>query len=270
MNRYKIIFSDIDGTLLDSKQNIPLKTRDHLFKLSNKGVPFILVSGRMPPSVVNIQHKIGLNAPYISYGGALVRDANGKTIWDKRMKLKTAVDLHNRIADFSNKVISYTFSADHWITDVDDGTAALYLEKETTALKPLVGKPQDVLGKDDPVHKLLCTGDEKLMDELQTVLRAEFPDCSIFKSLPRYLEIMSAESSKSAAAGFLCDYLDIKQSESIAFGDNFNDVDLLEFAGLGVAMDNAPVPVKQAADLVAPSNNEEGLRFILEKLAVKG
>lgn len=270
MNRYKIIFSDIDGTLLDSGQHVRPKTKEHILKLSAAGIPFILVSGRMPPSVANIQRKIGLSAPFISYSGALMRDQNGKTIWDKPMDLKTAVALRERIASFAPDVVSYTFSADSWITDKDDGTAALYLEKETTEMRPLVGRPQDVLDENAPVHKILCTGDERLMDELQEVLRVQFPDCTIFKSLPRYLEIMSAEASKSAAAAFLCGRLNIDAKNVIAFGDNFNDTDLLEYAGLGVAMGNAPDPVKQAADLIAPTNDEEGLRFILEKLSIKG
>ena len=81
---------------------------------------------------------------------------------------------------------------------------------------------------------------------------------------------MSAEASKSAAAAFLCRRLNIDAKNVIAFGDNFNDTDLLEYAGLGVAMGNAPDPVKRAADLVAPTNDDEGLRFVLEKLSIKG
>ena len=80
MNRYQLIFSDIDGTLLDSKQHIRPKTKEHILKLSAAGIPFILVSGRMPPSVANIQRKIGLSAPFISYSGALMHDENGRTI----------------------------------------------------------------------------------------------------------------------------------------------------------------------------------------------
>lgn len=270
MNRYQLIFSDIDGTLLDSKQHIRPKTKEYILKLSAAGIPFILVSGRMPPSVANIQRKIGLSAPFISYSGALMHDENGRTIWDKPMNLKTAVLIRERITAFSSNVVSYTFSADSWITDKDDGTAALYLEKETTDMRPLVGRPQDVLNENAPVHKVLCTGDERLMDELQDRLHREFPSCTIFKSMSRYLEIMSAEASKSAAAAFLCRRLNIDAKNVIAFGDNFNDTDLLEYAGLGVAMGNAPDPVKRAADLVAPTNDEEGLRFVLEKLSIKG
>ena len=114
--------------------------------------------------------------------------------------------------------------------------------------------------------KILCTGEEIAMDELQMRLSREFPECACLKSLPRYLEIMSAEVSKSNAADFLCRSLGLTAENAIAFGDNYNDVDMLEFAGLGVAMGNAPDIVKERADRVAPSNDEEGVRKVLEEL----
>ena len=103
MNRYKIIFSDIDGTLLDSKQDVLPKTKQTVLTLSSKGIPFILVSGRMPHSVLNVQKKIGFSAPFISYGGALVRDEKGQTLWDKPMNLQTAIALRKSIASFSSE-----------------------------------------------------------------------------------------------------------------------------------------------------------------------
>lgn len=266
MKHYKIVFSDIDGTLLDSRQNISRRTQQSILEITRHGIPFILVSGRMPHSVLNIQKKLGITAPFISYSGALMRDEAGKTIWNKPMSLKTAVALRKRIAVLFPNIISYTFSADRWITDKDDGTAALYLEKDTTEMPPLIGLPQDVLTNQAPVHKILCFGEEKTIDALQIQLRKEFPFCSISKSLPQYLEIMSCEASKSAAASFFCQREKISHEDVIAFGDNYNDADLLEYAGTGVAMGNAPDPVKQKADIIAPANDEDGVFFILQRL----
>lgn len=133
-------------------------------------------------------------------------------------------------------------------------------------MPPLIGLPQDVLTNQAPVHKILCFGEEKTIDALQIQLRKEFPFCSISKSLPQYLEIMSCEASKSAAASFFCQREKISHEDIIAFGDNYNDADLLEYAGTGVAMGNAPDPVKQKADIIAPANDEDGVFFILQRL----
>lgn len=266
MNRYKIVFSDIDGTLLDSTLQIPPKTRECIRNLSAQSVPFILVSGRMPVSVKNIQKKLGISAPFISYSGALIRSEKGETLWDKPMPLATAAALKHEITAHFPSVISYVFSADIWVTDRDDGTAALYLEKEALQMTPLVGLPEKVLPETAPAHKLLCTGEPEILDKIQEYLQPQFPSCRIYKSQPRYLEIMSMEASKSAAAGFLCGKMSLTPKEALAFGDNFNDSDLLEFAGMGVAMGNSPQAVKDIADFVAPTNDEEGLRTVLEDI----
>lgn len=261
---YKIVFSDIDGTFLTPDQTVSDETTACLARHAD--IPFILVSGRMPTSIRAIQRDVGLRAPLIAYSGALAWDENGNVLFDQPMTLKTAVDLRERIrADFP-ETVSYTFSNDDWITDVDDGTAALYLEKETTAKRPLVGQPEQVLEPSAPVHKILCAGDPDAIDALENDLKKPFPNCTIFKSQARYLEIMAGEASKSSAAAALCRLYGVGKSEVVAFGDNFNDVDLLRFAGTGVAMGNAPDPVKQAADIVAPTNAEDGLAAVLDSL----
>lgn len=260
----KIIFSDIDGTFLTPEQTVSDKTKACLARHAD--IPFILVSGRMPTSIRTIQRESGLRAPLIAYSGALAWDENGAVLYDKAMTLATAVSLREKIRSGFPEIVSYTFSNDDWITDVDDGTAALYLEKETTAKRPLVGQPEQVLKPSDPVHKILCAGEPDLIDALENSLKPEFPQCTIFKSQARYLEIMARAASKSAAAAALCDLYGIGRGDVVAFGDNFNDVDLLQFAGTGVAMGNAPDAVKAAADLVAPSNAEDGLAVVLDSL----
>lgn len=266
MNRHKIVFSDIDGTLLDSALQIPPETRKCIQKLCGENIPFILVSGRMPVSVKNVQNKLGISAPFISYSGALIRSETGETLWDKPMPLAQAAAVKHEISARFPGIVSYVFSADTWVTDKDDGTAALYLEEEALQITPLVGPPEKVLPETAPAHKVLCTGEPEILDRLQQDLQPKFPSCRIYKSQPRYLEIMSMNASKSAAAGFLCGKMSITPEQAVAFGDNFNDTDLLEFAGLGVAMGNAPRAVKDIADIIAPTNDEEGLRAVLEDI----
>lgn len=261
---YKIVFSDIDGTFLTPAQTVSERTKACIARHAD--TPFILVSGRMPTSIRTIRRKAGLRAPLIAYSGALAVDDGGAVLFDKPMTLATAVSLREKIRSGFPEIVSYTFSNDDWITDVDDGTAALYLEKETTAKRPLVGQPEQVLKPTDPVHKILCAGEPETIDALENGLKSEFPQCTIFKSQARYLEIMAGEASKSSAAAALCELYGVDRGDVVAFGDNFNDVDLLRFAGTGVAMGNAPDAVKAAADLIAPSNAEDGLATVLDSL----
>ena len=87
--------------------------------------------------------------------------------------------------------------------------------------------------------------------------------CRIYKSQPTYLEVMNISASKSAAAAVLCERFGITARDVIAFGDNYNDVDMLKFAGMGVAMGNAPADVMQVADKISDTNDNDGLAAVL-------
>lgn len=129
--------------------------------------------------------------------------------------------------------------------------------------------PQEVSFEDEEVykevHKVLCMGDKEDIAALEQQLVKEFPQIRIYRSKDTYLEIMSMKASKSDAIHMLKDHFHVKQEEIMAFGDNFNDIDMIRYAGLGVAMGNAADEVKQAADIVTDINDNEGERQILDK-----
>lgn len=109
--------------------------------------------------------------------------------------------------------------------------------------------PQEVSFEDEEVykevHKVLCMGDKEDIAALEQQLVKEFPQIRIYRSKDTYLEIMSMKASKSDAIHMLKDHFHVKQEEIMAFGDNFNDIDMIRYAGLGVAMGNAADEVKR-------------------------
>ncbi|MDP4089537.1 MAG: HAD-IIB family hydrolase, partial [Bacillota bacterium] len=120
-------------------------------------------------------------------------------------------------------------------------------------------------GKTGP-NKVMCMGEPGRIQELYgKVTGDKLNDLNIYPSKPTYLEIMPKEASKTSAIEFLCRRFDLQSTEIIAVGDNYNDVDMIKFAGLGVAMGNAPDPVKQSADAVTLSNDEDGVAVVIEK-----
>lgn len=96
-HKYKMIFSDIDGTLLNSSHHVPEPTRRKILELEREGVPFVLVSARMPEGMTTIQAMIGCRAPMVCYSGALVRDEDGKTMYSCQMDLDLAVRIKDLI-----------------------------------------------------------------------------------------------------------------------------------------------------------------------------
>jgi len=108
-------------------------------------------------------------------------------------------------------------------------------------------------------------GPPEAINSLESELKNNHPDITVYKSKPTYLEIMAQNVLKSSAIAILIKARGVVKEEIVAIGDNYNDIDMLRFAGLGVAMGNAPDEVKSAADIVTLSNDEDGLKVVLEK-----
>jgi Cof subfamily protein (haloacid dehalogenase superfamily) len=115
-------------------------------------------------------------------------------------------------------------------------------------------------------NKVLCMGDEDEIERLELSLKKEmYGELTVYRSKPTYLEIMHHTVSKTSAIRFLHEKLKIKQSEIIAVGDNFNDIDMLQYSGIGVAMGNAPKQVKEIADKMTLTNDDHGVAKVIEK-----
>lgn len=265
MPRYKLIFSDIDGTLTDSGHIFRSGTKETIRKVSETGLPFVMVSARVPVSIRMIMNDIGFCGPLIAYNGAVVKDEKDNTLWERGLTKETALAIRHKVLNDFPDVLCCTFCGDMWMAD-DGEDPEIKFEAEVINVPVTVGAPEKLIKDGETVHKLLCIGDPVRLDKLQDELRALFPMCRVFKSMGKYLEIISAEASKSAAAEVVCEKYGIPAEQVAAFGDNFNDIDLLKFAGLGIAVGNAPDAVKKSADMVAPSNDEDGVARTLEKM----
>ena len=119
------------------------------------------------------------------------------------------------------------------------------------------------------VHKLLCMGDAMRIRALQKEVQQHFPQLMALRSKTTYLEILPLESTKGSAAQALLGHYGLEPEQAVAFGDSDVDVDMLQYCGLGVAMGNAPRQVKEAADYVTASNDEEGVYIALNSLRLK-
>lgn len=119
------------------------------------------------------------------------------------------------------------------------------------------------LEKQDRIHKLLLMGEPSLMGELENTLKAQYPHLSIAQSAPYFIEIMAPGIEKGKSAKTLADYLDISLADSIAFGDNYNDLNLLEIVGKGFVMANAPKDLQERIGNVTQDNDNDGIYYAL-------
>ena len=220
----------------------------------------IVVTGRMVQSIRQAMAPAQLDDPLICYQGAVVADADGKWLRHEPIPLELARETIAALADAGYSPNVY----------VDD---ELYVAEDTPEARrysSLNKIPFHVVGPlldwlDDPPTKLVVVSDPAELDALRPRMQERFGDREhIAKSLPYFLEFAQAGVTKGAGLDFLAEHLGFTRDQTIAFGDGENDIELVEWAGYGVAVGNAHERVKELADWVCPPVTEEGVAQVLE------
>lgn len=262
---FRAIFCDIDGTLLDSAHALRPATASRVREVHEAGTPFILVSARSPSGIFHIQERIGIKSPIVGYGGALVLDDERTPVHSLDIDMRRVVAMKERIRADWPGVLGTVYCRDNWF--VDDAThPKIVREAEITGAPACEIAPADLPARENVAHKIFCVGDPADILDMEARLSRENPDLAVIKSDPKYLEITNEKATKANALKYLCQAMRLSPAEVVAFGDNYNDVGMLECAGLGIAMQNAPDEVRRRADKVTASNDDEGVRQALEWL----
>lgn len=256
---YKAVFSDIDGTLLNSQHQITPKTEEAIKNVLKQGVPFIPVSARPPYAITPYTEQLGAQHGMICYSGALILDKNLTALYSVTLEPQDLQKLNELLANFMPLSISYYAALDWFCNDVNNDW--IKQESEITGLS--AKSMQDNLTE---VHKILVMGSAEEIQRVEPVLKQALPHLSIHRSKDEYLEITNSATTKAKAIQFMAQHLGISAEQVIAFGDNFNDLDMLQYAGLSVAMGNAPDAIKQVAKEVTATNNEDGIALVLNRV----
>lgn len=254
----KIIFSDIDGTLLTSDGRITDGTREMILDLEQRGIPFILTSARSPEGVRVIKKMLGNHAPIITFCGGLILDENGEEIYSKMIPLKRACELKEMLDRDFPLVVCNTFGKEKWIVDARDDWRE-QREEQIVGFPAEIGSIRETFEKEGGIHKFLLMGDPDEMRRLAAVLAKDFSDLQSVASNTEYLEITATGVEKAEGLKTLCGKLGILPEEAAAFGDGESDLSMMHAAGFGAAMGNAPEDVKERAPMVIGKNDEEGL-----------
>ena len=268
MRTYSVVFLDIDGTLLDSKHRVMPCTHDRLQYLHRQGVPIVLCSARPPKGVNLVARQVGVQGPVACYNGGLVFDEHSTILRDVGIDIPLAMEFRRFVLERFPELVVSAYLYDVWLAE-DPLHPQIRQEAEISGCTPLKGYLEKAATTASHVHKLLCMGDAMRIRALQKETRQHFPQLMALRSKATYLEILSPESSKGSAAQVLLDYYGLDPKQAVAFGDSDVDMDMLQYCGLGVAMGNAPRQVKEAADYVTASNDQEGVYIALNTLRLK-
>ena len=265
---YDAIVLDVDGTLVGSDKMISDATRQAIIEAQKRGKTVAIASGRSISGIRKTAAAIQLE----QFGGYVIA-FNGTTV----INCKTGECIYNQTLD--NDMIKPVYEAAKemqlGITVYHDEAKELlagngvdqYVEADAKACDIAIKEVPDLLRAIKfPVNKLLLSGEPDKMKEAERQLKERFGDkMSVFRSDPCYVEILPKFVDKSVAVDKLMKFLDIKRDKVICVGDSFNDLPMLRYAGKGVAMGNAQVEVKEAADYVTASNDEDGIVEVIQK-----
>ena len=268
MSTYSIIFLDVDGTLLDSRHQVMPCTQSRLKHLHGRGVPIVLCSARPPEGVNLVADQVELYGPRACYNGGLIYDEHSAILRDVGIDVRTAIEFRRFVAERFPELVVSAYLYNIWLTE-NPRHPIIRQEAAISGCAPLMGSLEQVADAAPHVHKMLCIGDPAQIRALQNELRQHFPGLAALRSKATYLEILPLESTKGSAAKVLLEHYGLSPKEAVAFGDSDVDVDLLQYCGLGVAMGNAPRQVKEQADYVTASNDEEGVYIALNSLRLK-
>jgi len=251
---------DLDGTLLDSDHKISSTNKEVLRKLEDKGIKIFLATGRSYESMRSYHEELNLTTPAICYNGAKIIYSNGseKEYPVKERPLKTLIEIAREYKTHLN-----LYQHEIWYSEnITNKETELY--KEISGLKP-VKKDFDRLDEMFST-KVLYVGEHENLLEIEKDIKEKLGD-SVYTtfSRPFFLEILDGNVNKGTTMKNIMEEEDIPLSQVIALGDGLNDKEMLETAGIGVAMDGAFEELKQVADHVTTSNDNSGVGEFLKK-----
>lgn len=267
---YSIIALDLDGTLTNSEKNITPRTFDALMKAQREGVRLVLASGRPTFGISALANQLQL-ADYggyvLSYNGGRIIDWCEKTVIFSQVVDQKLVPI---LYDFAEKaqLPIVTYLPEAILASKNEGE---YLAEEAringipiVVAQNFVEEAMQIAGGST---KFLIPGEPELLIQLESEMKAALSEqMEVFRSAPFFLELPPKGIDKAQSLQRLLTHLGLERDSLMAFGDGFNDLSMIQFAGQGVAMANAVEEVKSIADFVTTSNEEDGIAHALEQL----
>ena len=264
---YKMIVLDLDGTLTNREKKITPRTKEALMEAEKRGILVVLASGRPTQGIDHLAEELELNkyGGYIlAFNGGLIIDcATGQPV----SSVLLPQQINRKIMKLAeeHRVNILTYENDTILTKKkDDPYVELEAKINSLAIRELEDMEEYVAGLTVP--KFLMVDDGGYLATVEPLVKAALGrDFSVYRSEPFFLEILPKGIDKAQRLEVLLGILGISREEMIACGDGYNDLTMIQYAGLGIAMENAVFPVRKAADYITASNEEDGVALAVEK-----
>lgn len=264
--KYKMIVLDLDGTLTNNKKEITPRTKQALMQAQAAGVHVVLASGRPTYGIVPLAEELKLKEDrgYILAfnGGKIIDCTNNEVLFEQKLDEQLVPILFQEAKKAGMEILTYQ----------GEGIAATNKDDEYVQHEAFINK-MPVMQYDDflnqlvyPINKCLIVGDPTPLHELEIRLAKELEGkMDVYRSADFFLECVPLGIDKARSLDRLISSLRISREEVIACGDGYNDLSMIRFAGLGIAMANAAKDIQSEADFVTLSNEEDGVAHVIER-----
>lgn len=274
----KILCLDIDGTLFNSQKNISEKTKEGLINFQKQGNRIILASGRPTQGIMHIAYELEMEAYHgllISYNGSQVYDLTSKeVVFNQAISIEDSKKVIHHCKQFDQLHIMVDYEDSFYVEDVydcmiqKDGKPFNIIQYEAREGHMLLKEVWDL---EDfvyfPTNKILTTADPSyLQKHYQEISKPFKENLNSMFTADFYYEFTAKGIDKAKALSFIQEKYGLDSKDMIAFGDGQNDQTMLQFAGIGIAMENAVESLKEVADLITKSCDDDGIIYALEEL----
>jgi Cof subfamily protein (haloacid dehalogenase superfamily) len=266
---YKLIALDMDGTLLKTDKTISKATFDAIQHAKNKGVKVVLATGRPVKGIKKYLSELNLLSEddyAVAFNGAVVQTTKNEKIIAENLlsveDIKILYDLSKKL-----KVNIHALTNDECITPKISKYSLLEANMNFIPIKEV---DFDTMNKDTTIVKIMFIDEEEILDKAIEQIPKEFYDkYTVVKSAPYFLEFLNKKVNKGVGVKLLAEELGIDMKDVICVGDHENDLEMVQYAGLGVAMENAIDKLKDAANFVTTSNDDDGVAHVINKFILE-
>lgn len=266
---YEVLVLDVDGTLMRTDKVISQRTIDAVVDIQRRGIKVAIASGRSTAGIRKTAEKIRLDefgGYIVSYNGACISNCRtGEIVYNINLPDGIVQDIYEFSKQEKTGIMTY-----HDNDIIAENDADQYIQIDAKGCGISIHVVED-FGKEVtyPVNKCLLTGDPDYMEGVEKRAAKQFDGrLSVYRSEDFYVEMMPLGIDKAYGLSKLLKRLGYSRSQMICCGDGFNDISMIQYAGLGVAMANADEAVRKAADYIAPHCDEDGLVDVIDKFIV--
>lgn len=271
MMKYKMLAVDMDGTLLKDNKEVSEINKEAIRKACLVGVKVVVCTGRIFTSAKAYAKIIGSMAPIIASNGAYIREKDkNEVVYEKNLEKENLLKVVNMAKEggfYPHIYTTHTIYTEKLIfTSRNYTTWNESLPEKDRVIIEIVDDLNDIIESDRyNFLKAVVMGDNiEELNKLRQKISSEV-EVSIMSSLPNNFEVTAFGTSKGKGVKILADFYGISKDEIICIGDSENDISMIEYAGLGVAMENSPKDIKAIADYVTDSNENDGVAKVIEK-----